>query len=44
MGQLEQRADIEARKLEAGLGGIVAVERRLAVRGEFGASRRMVMS
>ena len=34
---LKQRADVEAREIEFGLGGVVAAESGLAVRGEFGA-------
>ena len=36
MGQLEQRADVEAGKIEFGLGGIVASQLGLAVRLEVG--------
>ena len=36
MSHFEERADVQPRKIEFGLGGIVAAERRLAMRGEFG--------
>src|ERR1019366_1872161 len=34
--KLEQRTDVEVRKLKPGLGLVIAIQRRLSMHGEFG--------